>query len=98
MTFFVIAGVFSALSILFLLFKFNIRKVLYFDIGVDFIASIFLMAVFFGTFAGMMAAVIGATIISVTLWALKRTIGYQKPKWNKFWYKWEAVKPHGKQY
>lgn len=89
MDFHIFAGIFSALAIIFLLLKFDIKKVLYFDIAIDLASSFFLIAVFFGSFAGMMAAVIGGALISATLWILKRTIGYRKPTWNRFWYSWE---------
>ncbi len=93
MAFYIFAGICSALAVIFLLLKFNIRKVLYFDIAVDVASSVFLMAVFFGSFAGMMAAVIGGALISVTLWFMKRTIGYSKPVRHRLWFRWVDVKP-----
>ena len=98
MDFHIFAGICSALAIIFLLLKFNIKKVLFFDIAIDLASSLFLIAVFFGSFAGMMAAVIGGALISLTLWILKHTIGYQKPTWKKFWYTWEDanVKHHNR--
>ena len=78
---------------IFLLLKFDIKKVLYFDVLIDATSSVFLMAVFFGSFAGMMAAVIGGALISITLWFMKRTIGYCKPVRHRFWFRWQEVKP-----
>ena len=88
MIFYVIAGIFSALAILFLLAKFDFKKVLWLDIPIDIASTILLVAMFAGTFAGMMAAVIGGCVISLTLLTAKRLIGYKKPKWFKYKYEW----------
>lgn len=93
MIFYIIAGVFSALAILFLLAKFDMKKVLWLDIPIDIASTILLVVMFAGTFAGMMAAVIGGCIISVTLYTLKKLNGYKKPMRNKFSYSWVDVKP-----
>lgn len=96
MGFFVLAGVFSALAILFLLFKLDIKKVLAFDFFVDISSSLLLTVLFFGTFAGMMAAVIGGGLISMVLYFTKRIIGYKKPTFKKYKFVWEDVPPHRK--
>lgn len=96
MGFFVLAGIFSALAILFLLFKLDIRKVLAFDFFVDIASSLLLTVLFFGTFAGMMAAVIGGGIISMVLYFTKRIIGYKKPKFKYYKFVWEDVPPRRK--
>mgnify|MGYP001403248787 FL=1 len=93
MIFYIFAGIVSACAILFLLAKFDMKKVLAFDILVDMSASIFLMVMFFGTFAGMMAAIVGGAIISIALYVLKKTIGCSKPKWNKYKIVWVDVPP-----
>ena len=59
MFFYVVAGVFSAFAIIFLLAKFDFGKVLWLDIPIDIASTALLVAMFAGTFAGMMAAVIG---------------------------------------
>ena len=91
MIFYLIAGVFSALAILFLLAKFDFKKVLWLDIPIDIASTILLVAMFAGTFAGMMAAVIGGCIISVTLYVSKKLTGYKKPIRKKFGYEWITV-------
>ena len=83
MVFYVIAGIFSAFAIIFLLAKFDFDKVLWLDIPIDVASTALLIFMFAGTFAGMMAAVIGGCIISSFLWAAKKLRGYKKPKWNK---------------
>jgi formate hydrogenlyase subunit 3/multisubunit Na+/H+ antiporter MnhD subunit len=93
MIFYIFAGICSACGILFLLAKLNIKRVLAFDVFVDIGASLLLMVMFFGTFAGMMAAVLGGSIISIVLFAMKKTIGYQKPRWNKYKVQWVDVPP-----
>lgn len=91
MIFFLIAGVFAGLAILFLLAKFDFKKVLWLDVPVDIISTVLLVIMFAGTFAGMMAAVIGGCIISATLYALKKLRGYKKPRWKKFGYEWVEI-------
>jgi drug/metabolite transporter superfamily protein YnfA len=93
MLFYIIAGVFSACGILFLLAKFNFKRVLWMDIPIDIASTALLVVLFFGTFAGMMAAAIGGTIISLTLLTMKKVIGHEKPKWDKYKFIWEAVPP-----
>ena len=93
MVFYLLAGIFSALAILFLLFKFNIKRVLAFDIAVDIASSALLIILFAGTFAGMMAAVIGGAIISVVLYAMKKIKGCEKPRRKGFKVVWVNVPP-----
>ncbi len=78
MIFYFVAGLCSAAAIIFLLLKFNMRRVLCFDILVDCAATAFLIIIFAGSFAGMMAAVIGGAIISITLFFVKRAIGHDR--------------------
>lgn len=66
MLFYVIAGVFSAFAIIFLLAKFDFGKVLWLDIPIDIASTALLVAMFAGTFAGMMAAVIGGASFPVS--------------------------------
>lgn len=93
MGFHIIAGFASAASIIFLLAKMNIKRVLAFDIWVDISATLLLTVAFFGTFAGMMAAVIGGSVISITLFCLKRIMGYEKPIRKGLKIAWEYVPP-----
>ena len=93
MIFYIVAGVFSALAILFLLAKFDFKKVLWLDIPIDIASTVLLVAMFAGTFAGMMAAVIGGCIISITLYSVKKLKGYKKPTRKRFGYEWQEVKP-----
>jgi len=65
MIFYIVAGVFSALAILFLLAKFDFKKVLWLDIPIDIASTILLVVMFAGTFAGMMAAVIGGVLFQL---------------------------------
>lgn len=93
MLFYIVAGVASAIGILFLLFKLDIRKVLAFDIFVDIGASVLLIVMFAGTFAGMMAAVIAGAIISIALYCMKKLMGCKKPQRNGFRWQWVNVPP-----
>jgi|TARA_R110000803_G_scaffold201393_2_gene266173 hypothetical protein len=73
----IFGALFASAAILFLVFKFgNIRHVLAFDILIDTGATLFLSFVLFGTFSGMMVALVTGAIISFILFVMKRTIGY----------------------
>ena len=69
-----IAGLLSALGLLFLIFKFGIRRVVSYDIPIDVAVTALLMWAFAGTYSGMMAAMVGGLIVSIVLYALKQTI------------------------
>jgi nicotinamide riboside transporter PnuC len=88
-----ITGLIASLAILFLLFKLPIRKLLWQDALIDVLATIALMVMFAGTFSGMMAAVVGGCIISITLFAAKRVIGYDKPVRRGFRFHWQRIEP-----
>jgi hypothetical protein len=94
------AGLISALGLLFLLFKFGVRRVITFDILIDIGATALLMVLFAGTFGGMMAAMVGGLIISVVLYVLKQTMNREVIKivrTKKFPYRklmWLEVPPH----
>jgi membrane protein CcdC involved in cytochrome C biogenesis len=74
----ILAGIISAAALLFLLFKLGISKVVSYDIPIDIAATGFLMAMFAGTYGGMMAAMLGGLIISVVLYVLKKTVNRQE--------------------
>ena len=79
----VLAGTISALGLLFLLFKFGIRRVITFEIPIDIGFTALLMFLFAGTFGGMMAAMVGGLIISVTLFVMKSTMTREELTWTK---------------
>ena len=91
--FYVVAGIVSAMAILFLLAKFDFKKVLWLDVPIDIISTVLLIIMFAGTFAGMMAAVIGGCVISATLLASKHIIGYKRPVFSGYRFQWQEVKP-----
>ncbi len=71
---------FAVCAILFLIFKLgDIRRVLYFDIYIDLGTTVLLTILLSGTASGMFTALIAGAMISVILYVLKRTIGYDKP-------------------
>lgn len=72
------AGIVAAAGMLFLLFKFGVRKVITYDIFFDVAITAVLMLALAGTFSGMMAALFGGLIVSVVLFIMKRTMRHQK--------------------
>lgn len=85
-----LTGIIAACGILFLLLKFNLRRILRHDILIDVCVTFFLIWIFAGTFAGMMAGLLAGAIISVFLYIAKRVIPQEKlsvVKTNKFPYR-----------
>ena len=72
------AGIIAAAGMLFLLFKFGVRKVITYDIFFDVLITFFLILVLAGTFSGMMAALLGGLIVSIVLFVMKRTMRHDK--------------------
>lgn len=69
----ILAGLLTAFAFLILFYKIGFRRILHHDIIVDVVVTFFLMWIFAGTFAGMMAAIIGGLFVSIVLVVLKRT-------------------------
>lgn len=95
----ILAGLLTASAFLILLYKLNLKRVLQYDIVVDVAITFFLMWIFAGTFAGMMAAIIGGLFVSIVLVLLKKTMPRQKLgiiKTDKFPYRkvgWMTINP-----
>jgi len=79
----IIAGLISAAGLLFLLFKFGVRRVIAYDIPIDIMTTSLLMFVFAGTFGGMMAAMVGGLVVSITLYIMKATMTREQLVWTK---------------
>ena len=96
----IFAGLIAALGLLFLLFKFGVRRIITYDIPIDITATVLLMVLFAGTFSGMMAAMFGGLVISVTLFVMKQTMAREElhlVKVKKFPYRawrWIEVDPN----
>ena len=96
-----LAGLIAAAGMLFLLFKFGVRKIINYDIYVDLFVTVLLMFLLAGTFSGMMAALTAGTIVSVLLFFMKRTMrheSYGVIKTDKFPYRkfgWRTHDPKG---
>jgi len=73
-----LAGIIAAAGMLFLLFKFGVRKVITYDILFDVLITFFLVIVLAGTFSGMIAALFGGLLVSVVLFIMKRTMRHEK--------------------
>ena len=71
-------GMISGAALLLLAFKLGIRKVLGYDIWFDALMSVVLIMSFQGTYAGMVAALAGGMFVSIVLWLMKKTIGYER--------------------
>ena len=95
----IIAGFLSAVGLLFLIFKFGVRRVIAYDIPIDILTTSLLMFLFAGTFGGMMAAMVGGLAVSIILYVLKATMTREQlmlVKTKKFPYRtlrWIEVEP-----
>jgi membrane protein CcdC involved in cytochrome C biogenesis len=93
------AGLLSALGLLFLIFKFGVRRAITYDIPLDIAATGLLMFLFAGTFGGMMVAMVGGLVVSITLFVMKKTMVREElmfVKTKKFPYRqlrWIEVDP-----
>lgn len=77
-------GLLTALALIILIMKLRsdtIKKLLGFDIYLDLLATAIMLWAFAGTYAGMMAGIIGGLTFSIVLILLKRTLGYKKLKY-----------------
>jgi presenilin-like A22 family membrane protease len=86
----ILAGLIAACGFIFLILKFNLRRVLKHDILIDVLVTFFFIWIFAGTFAGMMAGLMAGAIISVFLYIAKRLIPQEKlgvVKTDKFPYR-----------
>ena len=95
----IFAGILSALGLLFLIFKFGIRRIITYDIPIDIAVTGLLMYMFAGTYSGMIAAMVGGLIVSIVLYIMKRTMRreeLQLVKTSNFPYRavrWVGVQP-----
>jgi|TARA_B110000438_G_scaffold74643_1_gene74741 hypothetical protein len=93
------AGLISAAGLLFLIFKFGIRRVITYDIPIDIAVTALLIYAFAGTYSGMLAAMVGGLIVSITLFVMKRTMNREEltvVTISKFPYRafrWVGVRP-----
>ena len=104
----ILIGIFSALGLLLLALKAGGRKAIGHDVFVDVLITATLLVCFYGTFAGMAAAMVGGLTASLILFIMKKlmwherlTVSKQKTRlWrfdiNRPVAKWERVYPRGK--
>jgi hypothetical protein len=95
----IFAGLLSAAGLLFLIFKFGVHRVIAYDIPIDITVTAFLVYAFAGTYSGMLAAMVGGLIVSITLFVMKRTMRreeFKMVKTSSFPYRamrWVGVQP-----
>ena len=78
-----LTGFIAALGMIFLLLKFNLKRIVKDDILLDITLTFFFVWIFAGTFAGMMAGLWAGALISVFLWWAKRNIPQEELRWVK---------------
>ena len=65
-------GIFSALGLLLLVLKIGCRKTIGHDVVADILITATLMVMFYGTYSGMTAAMVGGLVASIVLFAMKK--------------------------
>lgn len=78
------AGILTALALVIVFAKFPktaLRRILGYDVVADVLVTVGLGALFFGTYSGMMVAIVAGIILSVVLRVARRYIGYET--WDK---------------
>ena len=78
-----IASTIAALGMIFLLLKFNLKRVVKFDIALDVIITFFFVWIFLGTFSGMMAGLVAGAMVSIFLFVAKKFIPKEELKFVK---------------
>ena len=78
-----IAGTIAAIGMIFLLLKFNLKRVVKFDIALDVIITFFFVWIFLGTFSGMMAGLVAGAIVSIFLFVAKKALPKEELKFVK---------------
>lgn len=87
-----IFSVASALAMLLLLLKLNLRRVLGYDVAVDIVVSMFLIYTFKGTVTGMAAAMLAGCTISLVLYITKQVVGYERLQWHNRRFHWASYR------
>lgn len=87
------AGIISAIAMIFLLMKLDIRKVCGYDIFIDVFFTFLLAYMFSGTYSGMMAAIIGGAVLSIFLFIMKKQFGYMRLVRNRYKLEWRYFPP-----
>lgn len=78
-----LSGILTAISVFVLLCFFDIRRVAGYHVWIDIFFSVGLVAVYAGTFSGMITAFFGGLTLSIMLLAVKYLMGYAR--WYKRW-------------
>ena len=91
-------GILSAFGLLLLVLKVGGRKAIGADIFIDVAITITLMVCFYGTYSGMVAAMLGGLACSIVLFIMKKTMVHEvlTIKTNKYKIpkpEWQTVKP-----
>ena len=87
-------GIMSAFGLLLLVLKAGGRKAIGADIFVDIAITVTLMVCFYGTYSGMVAAMLGGLCASVTLFIMKKfmvheVVAVKKNKYHVPLFTWE---------
>lgn len=92
-----LTGTVSAAAMIFLLLKLDLQKVCGYDFFIDVGFTGLLAWMFSGTYAGMMAAIIGGAIVSIFLFFTKKINGYKRLQFKNMkltWRQYNVKKQH----
>jgi hypothetical protein len=88
-------GIISALGLLFLALKIGGRKTIGMDVLVDIAITITLLVVFYGTYSGTVAAMVGGLSASIILFIMKKNMKHEvlKGSLKERSLKWQIIDP-----
>ena len=78
-----LAGTVAAIGMIFLLLKFNMKRVVKFNIALDVLITFFFVWIFLGTFSGMMAGLMAGALVSVFLFVAGKFMPKEELKFVK---------------
>ncbi len=90
---FIAAGFMTVLCIMMMMARTDMLKWLGYSNVVDVLFTIILVAMFHGTFAGVISAACAGVFMSITLWTLRKSIGCKKLRKQGFKLVWVYYPP-----
>lgn len=89
----IVESVGTAVGLLAIFYKFDIRKVLGYEKFVDVACFILIAYLFSGTVSGMIIAMLSGLLISVILALLKKKLGFKVLRFKDGTFKWVEYRP-----
>lgn len=73
-----VVGILSMLAVFILMSRLGIKRCMGYPIIVDVLGSALFTILFWGTLTGMMIAAVAAIALSLSVWLVRKTMGYER--------------------